>query len=312
MPVENKGFTKEKRSKRVIFAAESFAMSQFKANLIKELEYNGYEVGQINSNEDEIEKIPEILDQYHAIIHLLSDEEEVILKSGKEIQEQQIQFAVQHYLSQKLISDSPEDLFKIFVWHPKSISTNLFEEEHFSPYLHKIQQLEELDFLRTNFEEFKSYLLNNLKKENSEISDTPHYIKGDNNLSVYFLYDTSDQESAQQYLDHIQKRGYNVLSPQLEGDIMKVRQMHNSCLKKFDLSIIYAQEVSTNWVNMKIMDILKSPGLGRENEILGKAVLMPESKIGMCPLARRGFDILLTDQGSIETQIDDFLNKNLL
>lgn len=312
MPVENIGSIKETRGKRVIFAAEPTTMSQNKANLKKELEYNGYEVGEISNNENDIENLPNILDQYDAAIHLLSDEEEVTSKSGKGFQELQIQFTAQHYVNQKLISDTREDLIKIFVWHPKSRSASMFEEEYLPAHLHKIQQMEEIDFLRTNFEDFKSYLLSNLSPEDLKLPDAHHFIKGDSNISVYFIYDNSDRESAQPYLEYIKKRGYNVLSSVMDGDIMNIRQRHNSYLKNFDLAIIYADKVSTNWVNMKIMDILKSPGLGREKDILGKAVLMPESKIEMCPLAKRGFSILYTDQDSIEGQIDEFLNKNLL
>jgi hypothetical protein len=93
---------------------------------------------------------------------------------------------------------------------------------------------------------------------------------------------------------------------------MEIRQMHNNCLKNFDLAIIFANKVSSNWVNMKIMDLLKSPGLGREKEIIAKAVFLPEEKVKMCPMANRGFDIVLYDENLAEDQIDAFLNRKLL
>jgi hypothetical protein len=151
-----------------------------------------------------------------------------------------------------------------------------------------------------------------LEQTDNESFDADHYIKGDRNLKVYFLYDSIDAKYAVRYLDYLKKRGYTVLSPQFDGNIAEIRQMHNYCLKNFDLAIIFANKVSVNWVNMKIMDLLKSPGLGREKEIIAKAIFLPEEKVKMCPLAKRGFDILVYDENFGEDQIDAFLNRKLL
>jgi hypothetical protein len=65
-----------------------------------------------------------------------------------------------------------------------------------------------------------------------------------------------------------------------------------------------------NWVNMKIMDILKSPGLGREKMIAGKAVVLPVQKINSLPQFCRGFEIIPIDNDSPNEQLEGFL-KNL-
>ncbi len=312
MPLEEQAFMGESERKRIFIAAVSSSMSSYKENLIKELENNGFEVGQFDGNIDEVERIPEIIGDYDLSIHLLSDRDEIIAQNGKGIEEQQILFTTQHALSAKLVAENHKDLFQIFAWHPKSRSESIFEEENLAPHLKKIQQLEEVEFLRTNFEDFKYYLIKNLETEELTISQERHFIKGDNNQNIYFLYDLADKDSAQAFLDYLKKRGYAVVSPKLDGDILSIRKFHNQSLKNFDLAIIYADKASVNWVNMKIMDILKSPGLGRDKEIKGKAIMMDESKIKMCPLAKRGFDFIPFDKNSSVSQIDVFLNKNLL
>jgi hypothetical protein len=301
----------ESERKRIFIAAVSPGMTDFKENLIKELENTGYDIGQIGDHTNEIERIPEIIEDYDLAIHILSDRDEIRTQNGKGIEEQQVLFTVQHYLGSKLVANTQEEIFKIYAWHPKSRTENIFQEENLPIHLRKIQQFEEIEFLRTNFEDFKYYLIKNLEAEESTISDEQHFIKGHNNQSIYFLYDKVDKNSAKEFLNYLKKRGYTVFSPKLEGDILSIRKMHTQSLKNFDLAIIFADKVSANWVNMKIMDILKSPGLGREKDILGKAIMMAESKLKMCPLANRGFDFLPFDEKSSISQIDVFLNKNL-
>jgi hypothetical protein len=312
MPEDKIDFKAESSIKRVFVAAVSSYMTPFKDNLVNELKQNGYEVAQFSGKPEEIADIPQIIEGYDVAIHLLSDGEEITDAHGKGREEQQVLFTVQHLMNQKLIAETGEDLFKVFAWHPKSRSENIFEEERLSRHLHRIQQLEEVEFLRTNFEDFKYYLLKHLEQTDDESFDADHYIKGDRNLNLYFLYDAIDASYAVTFLDYLKKRGFTVLSPQFDGSIMEIRQMHNNCLKNFDLAIIFANKVSSNWVNMKIMDLLKSPGLGREKEIIAKAVFLPEEKVKMCPMANRGFDIVLYDENLAEDQIDAFLNRKLL
>lgn len=52
-----------------------------------------------------------------------------------------------------------------------------------------------------------------------------------------------------------------------------LRKMHNEKLRLFDVGIVFKGKVNDNWVRMKLLDLLKAPGLGRRKPILGKAVI---------------------------------------
>ena len=93
------------------------------------------------------------------------------------------------------------------------------------------------------------------------------------------------------------------------SDILEVRKAHNSYLVKFDIAIIFAKEANVNWINMKIMDVLKSSGLGRVKPILGKAVILSEEKAGGLTLVGKGFETISIDKDSHKEQIIDFLVK---
>jgi len=232
MPLEDQPFMGETEKKRIFIAAVSSTMSRYKENLIKELENNGFEVGHFGDSLGDIERIPVIIEDYHLSIHLLSDRDDTKTQKGKGIEEQQILFTAQHALSVKLVAENHKDLFKIFAWHPKSRTESIFEEENLALHLQKIQQMEEVEFLRTNFEDFKYYLVKNLETEELTISQEQHFIKGDNNQNIYFLYDFVDKVSAQDFLDYLKKRGYTVVSPKLDGDILSIRKFHNQAYEK--------------------------------------------------------------------------------
>ena len=293
---------------KVFFACVAEEMKAYKDNLVKELENYGCVVLNAEDCVENIENTRDIIEQCEVAIHILSDRDYGINSSGKGIEESQIHYSVQHLLSQKLISEASESDFRIYAWHPRSNSQDIYEEERIPTHLKKIQQLDEVDLLRTNFEDFKVYLVKKIEEDYEEEVDE-FYIKGSNREGIYFLYDSSDQTQAEEYIEYLSKRGYTVFTPMFDNDIMAVRQMHTNCLKKFDIAIIFSDKASINWVNMKIMDILKSPGLGREKPIIGKAVFIPDQKIDSLPSMCRGFEIVAINKGSIKDQIEGFLRN---
>ena len=292
--------------KTIFFAEVSRGMRMYKDNLVKELEHAGCIIKEASSEGLVDDNTSELVAQCEIAIHLLSDTDQIIDSLGKGLEETQIQISVQHYLSQKLMSSTSDTGFVVYAWHLKSSTESIYNEERVPSHIMNIQQLEEVDFLRSNFEDFKYYLLKKIEEDNLEVEDR-FYIKGSDNLSIYFLFDAIDKEGAEQYIDYLEKRGFTVFSPLFESDIMAARQMHTSCLKKFDIAIIFAKDANINWVNMKIMDILKSPGLGREKRILGKAVIAPEQNLKLLNLRGRGFDYFPVDINSPQDQIEDFL-----
>ena len=294
-------------NKIVFFAEVSEEMKKYKENLIKELEHSGCTVKQASFFDLENENIREIIGQCEASIHILSDQDFKHNSLGKGIEELQINYSVQQFLGDRLLTDQVENRFKIYAWHLKSGSENIFVEENLSHHLRKIQQLDEVEFVRTNFEDFKYYLLQQIRNTSTVDSDE-FYIKGNENINIYFLFDSSDENHAKEYIEYLNQRGFNVFTPNFDGDIITSRQMHNNNLKKFDIALIYAKNASINWINMKVMDILKSPGLGREKNILGKAIMTIHANANSIPMARQGFEIVSTDSGTVKSQIDQILH----
>jgi hypothetical protein len=306
---DTKDISKPGDLKKTIFISDiSPTMKIYRDNLVKELEHQGCTVLVSKSDDQGFYEGNDIPEQCDIAVHILSDNENVIGSSGHGIESIQIRNSVGFYQRRKILSGTSQNGFMIYAWHPKSGSESIYEEEKVPDHLKKIQQMEEVELLRTNFEDFKFYLLKKLNSTIAEVSDE-FYIKGSDNISVYFIYDKVDKKAAKEYIDYFNKRGFTVMSPDFDADILTFRQHHAACLKKFDIAVVFALEAGLNWINMKIMDILKSPGLGREKPILGKGVFTDKNKGLMLQLKNRGFEFCDIGQNFNKQPFEDFLNK---
>jgi hypothetical protein len=298
----------EIRKMTVFVASVSKEMEKYKENLEKELKYHNYIVKSITSTDNGPDDIREIVEACDFSIHILSESNTINSEHGKGIEESQIHIAMQKQLSQKLVAQSTEIGFKIFAWHPKPFFSNVYVDEKLPVHLLKIQQLEEVEFLQTNYEDFKYHLFNTIEADRAEDLNE-FYIKGSDNLSIYLLYDVQDKQNAIEYIDYLTKRGFTILTPEFDGNIIEIRHQHNLHLKRYDVAIIFAKEAKNNWVNMKIVDILKSPGMGRVKPIKTKALIITNEIKKHLPPTVRGFDIVPVDELSPKDQLDIILQK---
>ena len=95
----------------------------------------------------------------------------------------------------------------------------------------------------------------------------------DKKLNAYLIYDKVDQDEAVIISKELIKAGVNVIHTKFDEDVLTLRRLHNQKLKLFDIAIVFKGKVNDNWVRMKLLDLLKAPGLGRRKPILGKAVI---------------------------------------
>ena len=297
----------ENSGKKVFIAEVSDEMQGYKMNLIKELEYNNCEVRQISPGPSFEENYLEMIEQCDIAIHLLSFEDKHFDSGDKGLEEQQIEYSLQHLRRAEILKDSPETPFSIYAWLPRSPGHGFWSSDTSPPHINRIRQLEGLDLLQMNFEEFKQYIIAKIHEEEKKEDD--YFIKGNQEKSIYFIYDQVDGEAAGKYTSYLSRRGFRVLKPTFKGDVLEIRREHHNSLKKFDIAIIFADKASATWANMKIMDILKARGLGREKPILEKAIITTEEKRSSIPLIRQGFTYIPLAGENLKGFIEDFLKN---
>jgi hypothetical protein len=100
----------------------------------------------------------------------------------------------------------------------------------------------------------------------------------DNTRSIYLIQDKSDRENSKNLKSFLKKRGFKILEPSYDGDVVDIRYIHQEHLKKCDASIIYFNNASEDWIIAKLQDTLKAPGFGRKKPFLAKAIYVDGDK----------------------------------
>jgi len=137
-----------------------------------------------------------------------------------------------------------------------------------------VTALEGAEVLQTPLEDFKNIMREEIfANESFGVQEEPTFHIDKNKLNVYFIYDKIDKKSISPIIKLLVKAGLNVIEPDFEQNLLEVRKSHLEKLKQLDLAIVFQEKVNTNWVRMKLLDLLKAPGLGRNKPIVGKAII---------------------------------------
>lgn len=137
-----------------------------------------------------------------------------------------------------------------------------------------IAALEGAEILQTPLEDFKNIMREEIfANENFGIKEEETFYIDKKKLNVYLIYDKIDKTSVSSVIKLLVKEGLNVIEPDFDNNLLNIRKDHLEKLKQLDLAIVYQEKVNTNWVRMKLLDLLKAPGLGRVKPIVGKAII---------------------------------------
>ena len=102
--------------------------------------------------------------------------------------------------------------------------------------------------------------------------------KTDSSKIIYLILDKEDIEEGQVIAKALKKKGFRVVQPIFEGELVDVRYIHQENLKRCDAAIIYFGNTSEAWIKTKLQDLMKSPGFGRVKKMIAKAVYFRDEK----------------------------------
>ena len=93
---------------------------------------------------------------------------------------------------------------------------------------------------------------------------------------IYLICEEADLDQITELEDYLFDQGHEVILPAFDGDEAQIREDHEENLKLCDAVLIYYGKGKDLWMRSKSRDLLKVAGLGREKELLGKAVILAE------------------------------------
>ena len=178
-------------------------------------------------------------------------------------------------------------------------------------------QLDVAEVLKITLQEFKSIIRAelvtggrfNVKREVEGYSPGPD---NQSNPMIYLICDKPNIPSVEPIVTCLEKKGFKVVIPTYEGDLVDLRYIHQENLRRCDASLIYCGDSSVEWVNAKLQDLLKAPGFGRQKPILAKALYLSEDSEINEQRAYQSKALILGGNATFEeSELEPFLNKLL-
>lgn len=159
--------------------------------------------------------------------------------------------------------------FMRLIWISQNLKNASDRQKAFIDTIRRDTEAQEgAEILQNPLEDFK-----NIMREELMESPESTAINSATGKFIYLVHDKVDLGEVAPFREVIEKSGFNVLTPAFEGDLLEVRKRHIENLRNFDGAVIFKGKVNDQWVRMKILDLLKAPGFGRNKPIQGKALV---------------------------------------
>jgi hypothetical protein len=311
--LDTEGKEQSERNRQSIYLAETGPELVVQRNMVKrELQRLGYTIfpkQNLPEGRDEIVKmVIDILDKCFVTIHLMGDRVDI-----EDDGSSTTLVTFQNDIVSKYILDSSDEKLKNFsrlIW--LSPNFKVTEEKHHR-FIEKLRREVEdtgrTEIFQTPYEDFKFLLKRTLPEIPERLTETIGIESDDQKKKIYLIYDKKDSKNVTPLINLVNKKGYEVLQPTFDGNLMDIRQLHIQNLVDFDGVIIYSGEVNEFWVRMKLLDILKSPGFGRLKPLDKKAIFSSGGmKINKKNFVNYEVDVIESDTIN-ENALDSFLTK---
>jgi len=258
----------------------------------RELRSHGFEVlpkNAITGNREEMEMtIKNNLSNVRLSLHLIGEDYGDSIE-GHELSLVDLQNEMANEYSDNLIKENLKNdkkkQFGRLIWISQSIKNITERQKIFIENIKTEAALyEETEVLEVDLEEMKSIVIEEIEtggrfhSVNREISGYEEPSKTDSSKIIYLILDKEDLEEGQVIAKALKKKGFRVVQPIFEGELVDVRYIHQENLKRCDAAIIYFGNTSETWIKTKLQDLMKSPGFGRVKKMIAKAVYFRDEK----------------------------------
>ncbi|KOY85924.1 hypothetical protein AD998_07000 [bacterium 336/3] len=266
---------------KTVFLAETTDDLLIERNLIKrELEKFGCVVipdKNLPSNRIEMQSLlKKDIERSDLAIHLIGNSYgEILEENGISLLELQNSLATEHgnivAATKNSIYDEKRGFSRI-IWVAPYAKFNSERQKVFVDNLRQnAEALEGAEILQVPLEDLKQAIRRVLNEQ--EVQSIEVVAHATSQEGVYFIYDPMDADSAKNVIEYLKNSNYKVLTPAFENNLLEARKKHIDNLVNCKAAIIFCGKVSKQWIAMKLLDLLKAPGFGRQKPLKYKAIL---------------------------------------
>lgn len=177
----------------------------------------------------------------------------------------------------RFTADKASSGLKRFIWSPRDFAdgeakqVELLEKIQEDPSLHSAAELIEGSIITLKRDIFRVIQEQKKKAE----ADTNKEIKPVNDSKlIYLICEQRDEEAVEALEDYLFKEGLEVCLPAFDGDEADVKALHQENLINCSGALVYYGAAPRAWVDIKLRDLIKAVGYGRENPIENQAVFI--------------------------------------
>ena len=309
--LRNWGNKKAQGESEYIFLATTGKDLPEERNIIKrELQRYGYEVLPYRtlSNIDVsggVEKVlGKILAKSRMSIHMIgSDFGTESPVSGKSMQELQNELAADYCEKQHI----PR-----VIWFPPKLKINDKRQQKFVDHLRQdADAIRGAEMYQFPIEHLKTVIHEKLKLLNQKdnLSESDANATGDKKR-IYLISELREAEICNPMIELLEKQNLEVLQTNYVDDQYKMRSRHQKNLVNCDALLIFYGNASPLWLRMKLQDIRKSAGFGRENPIALKAIYFNGPTPDLKAIGIDNDIEIIKDDGSLNSKsMTGFLNQ---
>ena len=166
---------------------------------------------------------------------------------------------------------------KRFIWSPREFSegeakqVELLERIQEEPALHSAAELIEGSISTLKRDIFR--VIEEQKKKSEEDANKEIKPITDSKL-IYLICEQRDEEAVEALEDYLFKEGLEVCLPAFDGDEADVKALHQENLINCSGALVYYGAAPRAWTDIKLRDLIKAVGYGRENPIENQAVFI--------------------------------------
>lgn len=300
----------EDYQRRVIYLANTGHDLAVQRNVIRrELIRHGYQVLPNQTPPEQVDEletfIKKDLEKSSLSIHLIGqDYGQLISGSDKSIVDLEHELAMEKGQSVSSKAD-----FQRFIWIPPNLENANEKQLSFIESIKRdMATSADAEIMQTPLEDFKNIIREELIEVSLEKKMHASLSSKNGAKYIYLIHDKVDAKNVEVLKKKIESAGFKVLLPRAQGELLELRQYHINNLRNFDAAIIFQDKVNDNWVRMKLLDLLKAPGFGRNKPILGRAIISDTAdNIDLSEYDKDNI-VLLKNSGQGEL-LDDFLNE---
>jgi len=300
------GSSKKITSRKTVYIAETAHDLITQRNTIKrELQRHGYKILPDQSLPNDAAKLDKkvrgYIEKSDISIHLIgSSYGDLPQGSDKSIVDLQNSIA-----AEKAHSNNE---FQRYIWITPYLRTASEKQKTFIENVKRDSDgFEGAEILQTPLEDFKNMLRSDIIDGGMQKRVLSHSELSNSGSSplVYLIHDKIDSKKVTPLKKELENQGFEVITPKFDGELMTIRENHINNLRNFDGAIVFQGDVNRQWVRMKILDLLKAPGFGRNKPMKGRALVSNDS-VGFENYEKQGISMFENDN-NLSKNLESFI-----